>query len=118
MTGQFPARSDSPLASRRLVTDALGRWGHDDTALTNAQLVVSELASNAVVHAGTEFTLYVRREGSGLRISVRDASRVEPSPGNPDQRASSGRGLWLVSRLAKSWGVELSEDGKTVWAEL
>lgn len=118
VAGQFPAQAHSPLATRRLVTDALRRWGHDDKRLADAQLIVTELATNAIVHARTAFSVHARDHGSGVRISVSDSSHAEPSVGDPAQDDLSGRGLWLVSRLASRWGVELTEDGKTVWAEL
>ena len=118
VTGQFPPQAQSPLATRRLVTDALRRWGHDGELVGDAQLVVTELATNAVVHARTAFSVHARDEGSRVRIAVSDSSHAEPSVGDPAQHDLSGRGLWLVSRLASRWGVEVSEAGKTVWVEL
>jgi anti-sigma regulatory factor (Ser/Thr protein kinase) len=60
------------------VADALRRWGHSEILLQDSQLVVSELATNAVVHAHSEFSVVARREGSGVRLSVHDLSRAEP----------------------------------------
>jgi anti-sigma regulatory factor (Ser/Thr protein kinase) len=118
VAGQFPADARSPAATRRLVTDALRRWGHDDERLADAQLVVTELATNAIVHARSAFSVHVREDGTGVRIAVTDSSHAEPSIGDPGEHDLSGRGLWLVSRMARRWGVEFGDDGKTVWAEL
>jgi hypothetical protein len=51
-------------------------------------------------------------------LSVRDASRTRPTLRDHDALAGSGRGLRLIDMLAANWGVELADDGKTVWAEL
>jgi anti-sigma regulatory factor (Ser/Thr protein kinase) len=118
VAGQLPAQSESPRAARGLITDALRRWGLDKELVADAQLVVTELATNAVVHARTAFSVHVRHDASAVRISVTDSSCAEPSLGNPAQHDLSGRGLWLVSRLASRWGVEPTHAGKTVWAEL
>jgi MEDS: MEthanogen/methylotroph, DcmR Sensory domain/Histidine kinase-like ATPase domain len=116
VTGRF-AGADAPRAARRLVTDALRRWGLGGRLLEDAQLVISELATNAIRHARSGFSVAVRRTGSGVRLTVRDASPAEPivrrDPGEP-----GGRGMLIVSLLATGWGVEAGPEGKTVWVEL
>ncbi|MGO9495220.1 MAG: MEDS domain-containing protein [Solirubrobacteraceae bacterium] len=116
---RFPAESDAPRAARGFVGDALRRWGHSGTLLQDSQLVVSELATNAVVHAGSAFSVVARREGSGVRIAVHDLSRAEPVVRDTlDVLALSGRGLQLVAHISSEWGVETTSAGKAVWAEL
>ncbi len=116
---RFPAQSDAPRAARSFVADALRRWGHSGTLLEDSQLVVSELATNAVVHARSAFSVVARREGSGVRLSVHDLSTAGPVlRSTPDVLAPSGRGLQLVAHITSEWGVETTSAGKTVWAEL
>jgi hypothetical protein len=108
----------SPAAARRFVTETLVAWGCAAIA-GDAALIVSELATNAVIHAQTAFTVALsRRPGGLIRIAVRDASPVRPLPRQAGSRDSSGRGLSLVARLAVGWGSERVPGGKTVWAEL
>jgi anti-sigma regulatory factor (Ser/Thr protein kinase) len=114
----FPAERDAPRAARRFVVDALERRGHGGALLDDAQLVVTELATNAVIHARSPFSVAVRPHGGGVHLSVRDSSRVSPTVRGEDPRAVSGRGLRLVATLATEWGVELTANGKAVWAEL
>ncbi len=116
---RFPAETDAPRAARGFVGDALRQWGHSGTLLQDSQLVVSELATNAVVHARSAFSVVARREGSGLRLSVHDLSTAEPVLRSTlDVLAPSGRGLQLVAHISSEWGVEKTSAGKAVWAEL
>ena len=84
--------------------------------IPDAELLVTELAANAVVHAGSEFTVCLAAQPTTVRISVQDAS-----PGRPVARVAglecSGRGLALVASLASDWG-SAGRSGKIVWAEL
>lgn len=83
-----------------------------------AELLVSELVTNAVLHARTSITLQVRRTESGVRIEVIDASPRSPQPRDYSDQATTGRGLTLVESLAAAWGMEPHDRGKTVWFEL
>jgi anti-sigma regulatory factor (Ser/Thr protein kinase) len=116
VSGRF-AGDNAPKEARRLVADALRRWGLGGPLLDDAQIVISELATNAIRHARSGFSVAVRLTGSGVRLAVRDASRAEPEVrrvrGEP-----TGRGMLIVSALATHWGVEVAPDGKTVWVEL
>jgi anti-sigma regulatory factor (Ser/Thr protein kinase) len=115
----FRAGPEAPFAARRFVAGLLGRHEHGDRVdADDAQLVVSELATNAVMHAGTPFSVAVRCDGSAIRISVHDCSSTQPVMRDGNIRAVSGRGLRLIDMVARSWGVEHGPDGKTVWAEL
>jgi anti-sigma regulatory factor (Ser/Thr protein kinase) len=79
------------------------------------ELLVSELASNAVTHAGTPFTVAVERDEQRIRVEVSDTGAGKPCVRPPDLLASNGRGLQLLGALADSWGVDPHEPGKTVW---
>lgn len=115
-SSQFPAERDAPSAARHFAADALRSWGLAGDALDDAQLVLSELSTNAVIHACSPFSVTVRAENSLVRISVSDQSRVRPKLRDTDPAALTGRGLHLVAALAIDWGVDVSADGKTVWA--
>ncbi len=79
-------------------------------------LVVSELVTNAVVHAQSQMKLTVRDLGHCARVEVRDGSTRVPEmrPAN----AEHGRGLNIVEVLATRWGVDRHRNGKTVWFEI
>jgi anti-sigma regulatory factor (Ser/Thr protein kinase) len=117
-SAQFPAERDAPHRARHFVADTLRRWGYAGTLVDDAQLLVTELATNAVVHARSTFSVVARAKESGICVSVRDASPVEPTLRDHSPTAPSGRGLHLVAALSANWGVEVTADGKTVWAEL
>jgi anti-sigma regulatory factor (Ser/Thr protein kinase) len=83
-----------------------------------ATLLVSELVTNAVLHAGTAIELCVELRGGILRVEVRDGTTLAPSRRRYDLTAGTGRGMMLVEELAAAWGSELVDDGKLVWFEL
>ncbi|MEU1282235.1 ATP-binding protein [Streptomyces sp. NPDC005805] len=82
-------------------------------------LLVSEIVTNACLHAGGPLELVLRRDGARLRIEVADASAELP---RRQRRASpsvpGGHGLIVMERLARRWGAERRGDGKVVWAEV
>lgn len=83
----------------------------------SAAQIVSELVSNAVVHAGTMIDLLVVRRASGLVIFVSDGSTA-PATMLPPSRGPGGRGLRIVDALASNWGCRRGSGGKVVWAAL
>jgi anti-sigma regulatory factor (Ser/Thr protein kinase) len=118
-TARFAAGADAPLAARRFASSVLTRRPYEARIeLADARLVVSELATNAVIHAGTPFAVSIRFTGSAVRISVRDGDSTQPVLRNGGPVSLSGRGLHLVAAMAQAWGVDAGPDGKTVWAEL
>ncbi len=106
----------APGAARRLLEDALRQWGRM-SLLDDARLVLSELVTNAVLHAKSPFSVSVRPESSGVRVAVHDQSPAQPRAAVRD-RMGSASGLELVSALASSWGIERVGRGKVVWATL
>jgi anti-sigma regulatory factor (Ser/Thr protein kinase) len=113
----FPGVLDSIGEARRFAADAATEWGYASRA-DDVALVVSELVTNAVVHARTALTIRVRSDASLIRVSIEDGHRSVPVLVMiPDDRVS-GRGMFLVDALAQRWGTESDENGKTVWAEL
>jgi anti-anti-sigma regulatory factor len=84
-----------------------------------AQVIASELVTNAVVHAGTPIDFSVRLGGSDLHVAVRDQSpRPARIVGLMEESAEGGRGLVLVDALARAWGSMPGSGGKTVWASV
>jgi two-component sensor histidine kinase len=81
-----------------------------------ATLVVSELVTNAVRHAGTPVSVRVRLLGSRVRLEVGDGDPRLPQPATGT--GESGRGLRLVTAVARAWGARPTSHGKVVWAEL
>jgi anti-sigma regulatory factor (Ser/Thr protein kinase) len=117
-TAQFDATSDGPGAARHFVMDILRSWNLTGQVLDDAELVISELATNAVVHARSPFRVALRRFQSGARLSVYDESPLTPGLREGVRGGDSGHGLHLIEALAESWGVASAEPGKEVWAEL
>lgn len=104
--------------ARRFVDDVLSRWRCDDV-LEDVKLLVSELVTNAVVHAGSDVEVAVRLLHDAVRIEVVDrAPAASLRPSDPSQDAESGRGLLLVETMASAWGVESVDGGKAVWFEV
>jgi anti-sigma regulatory factor (Ser/Thr protein kinase) len=116
--GHFPNDVRSPREARRLVADALVQWGHPQELSESIALVVSELATNAVTHTHSSFSVLARSDQHVIRISVRDASAVAPKLREPDPAVGPGIGLQMVDALAGAWGVEVTMGGKAVWAQL
>jgi len=114
----FSAGPEAPRAARRFVAEALRQWGHGDELVQDAQLVISELATNSVVHAGSSFSVLIRGEDAGVRISVADRNPTQPELRHPPLEQPAGRGLQVVSAITSRWGVDAAADGKTVWAHL
>jgi anti-sigma regulatory factor (Ser/Thr protein kinase) len=86
----------------------------DDEHKERALLVVSELTTNAIVHAGGVLYLQVFYYHGRVRVEVADTSPKPPGPVKVN--LTSGRGLQMVEALSKAWGSELRPWGKVVWA--
>lgn len=106
-------------AARRFAHETLAGWGLAGTERSSDVLLcVSELATNALVHAvppGRHFLVFLRYDGRVLRVEVHDSG-----PGTPrvaDRADEGGRGLLLVAAVADRWGVDERNPGKAVWCE-
>jgi anti-sigma regulatory factor (Ser/Thr protein kinase) len=100
---------------RQAVVDAevgAGAW------IDDALLAISEIVTNALVHAGTPIGLTVRVDDAGVRVEVADGSPHPPRPRGYAVTAGTGRGLGLVEELVRAWGSKPDEPGKVVWFEL
>jgi anti-sigma regulatory factor (Ser/Thr protein kinase) len=113
----FPAVPESVSAARRFTRAALGRHDIDPDIIDTATLLVSELATNAIVHATSTIRLRVG-VGDDIRVEVRDASDDAPVRGTAGTSHESGRGLAIVTTLSDNWDWSPRENGKVVWFEL
>jgi CheY-like chemotaxis protein len=104
--------------ARRFLAEQCRMWGCSDL-VERAELVATELVTNAMVHAGTGCELRAGLTEAALRLQVTDQGGGTPDPRVAEPGAEHGRGLLLVSLLCAAWGVEaLPRGGKVVWAEL
>ena len=111
----LPGATSSVPTARHFVESILTAWGQPEHGWT-AALLISELSANCALHARTSFTVRVQLTDAAVRLAVSDGSRRAPAVRDYGTEATTGRGLRMVGQLATEWGVELHEDGKTVWA--
>lgn len=116
----LPSRPESAATARRLAqVVVLRHWGLSPQLAEDAVLLVSELVGNAVRHTGARvFGLRMKTRRGWIRVEVRDPSRGLPCLMPVAETDLSGRGLFLVDRLADRWGVDLLPRGKTTWFEM
>lgn len=103
--------------ARRFASATLRRWGVGPDVIDTCTLLVSELATNAVLHARTPFTVRITRSRR-VRVEVRDDDPRLPRPLDYSAHATSGRGLHLVASLSVAAGAEPRGSGKAMWFEL
>ncbi len=103
--------------ARRFAAEALEGWERPDLVDTVA-LLVSEVVTNVVLHAGTPGELVIELADDAVRVEVRDGTGRLPQRKDYGDDASTGRGLALVELLADAWGAEPTEAGKRVWFQL
>ncbi|MER6804695.1 MULTISPECIES: ATP-binding protein [Streptomyces] len=104
--------------SRRALRELLRPWGRPEQSEI-AELLTSELVTNALVHTDREAVLTATVGPRGLRVEVRDFVAREPRRCVPDaDDGTHGRGLVLVESLADAWGVRAHGVGKVVWFAL
>lgn len=116
---ELPASTDSVPRARRYVRDALAE-ADASADIPTACLLVSELVTNAVLHARTSLLVTVTSDAGHVRLEVHDQSAVSPRLHGFSSTSATGRGLRLLDSLAKRWGMEPDLDGmgKTVWCEV
>ncbi len=108
----------SARAARTFVRSALDGWGMGNVAEI-VTLLVSELVTNAVVHARSEVDVAVQLTPDGARVEVSDHSEEAPVVRAAESEDESGRGMAIVDSLSRAWGVRSRPDGgKTIWFEV
>lgn len=114
----LPCDTTAPRAARAFLAAACC-GGHEAEVVEQAQLLVSELVTNAVRYGAPPIELQIRCLGEDhLQVRVRDSDPGVPLPREADEEAEGGRGLMLVDLVSSSWGHEVGDDGKTVWFTL
>jgi len=131
---QFPATATTPRRAREYTDWFLGLCGFTREAIETAQLVVSELTTNAFTATGNDseahrpahaepasagiIDLSLRHFSDRLLIEVIDSSQKQPVLANPDADMEHGRGVWLVASLSREWGYFPVHSGKCVYSVL
>lgn len=116
-TRTFSDDLHAPRDARLFVAETLAGWGLDDL-INDATLVVSELTTNAVIHAGSDVIVTLSRACDGVRVAVSDTSGVAPQPRDSGPAVPGGWGMQVVNSIASRWGHGAAHSGKVVWAEL
>jgi GAF domain-containing protein/anti-sigma regulatory factor (Ser/Thr protein kinase) len=113
---ELPADERAAGEARRLVVARLALWDLDELAFT-AEMITSELVTNAVRHAEGPIGVRLIR-GEVLVCEVSDASNTQPRMRRAHSTDEGGRGLFIVAQLAQRWGSRYGSSGKTIWAEI
>jgi anti-sigma regulatory factor (Ser/Thr protein kinase) len=115
----LPATDRGPAAARRVIAALLSAWELPELR-DDAELIVSELITNAYRHAPKmdTFELELERRADGVQIALADGSSVRPMIRELTHEDTSGRGMLLVAALATKWGAEDHRGGKRVWVHL
>ena len=105
----------APAAARRYVRETLEGLPRD--VVDAVTLMVSELATNCVRHANTDFTLSIEQTGGQVRVDIADTGTGRVTRRDPEPADVSGRGLSIVDQLSDTWGVTecVDGEGKCVW---
>lgn len=120
MTGKpsvrtFPPEAWAVRAAREFVTTSPNSHRVDSEVLA---LAVSELATNAVLHANTSFVVCVERVPRGVRVSVSDNNPSIPRIRDMDSALITGRGLAIVRSVSEHLQIDTVGNGKSIWFEL
>lgn len=113
----LPQSPSSVPRARRLAGGQLAFWGFGEHREI-AELLVSELVTNALRHGAGSIRLGLRARNGLLRFEVEDADGKIPRVRRPSDGDEGGRGLRLVSMLSSGWGSARTPTGKVVWFEL
>jgi anti-sigma regulatory factor (Ser/Thr protein kinase) len=112
------ATPHAPTLARRIIDEMCHHWHLGDELRKRAQLVVTELVTNAVEHAGGSIELIVTVRRHVLRVEVSDDNDTLPLPLDSPPDALRGFGLRLVDAVASHWGINPTTRGKIIWADL
>ncbi|MFB8247107.1 SpoIIE family protein phosphatase [Streptomyces sp. NPDC055952] len=116
-TWDIPADPALVAPIRKQVVDQLERWGLVEATFT-AELVVSELVTNAIRYGAPPIRLRLIHDAATLICEVSDTNHTAPHLRRAKTWDEGGRGLLLVAQLTQRWGSRHNAEGKTIWAEL
>ena len=106
--------SATPRAVRRAFAEHFAAVASLDDLL----LCVSEVLTNAVLHAGPPIVVIAGHNVGRIRVEISDGSSASPVRRSPEHTSPTGRGLHLLDSLTAAWGVDIGPAGKTVWFEV
>lgn len=118
---QMPGRPDSASAGRAFLERLLDGWGVTDEVIDDAALLTTELMANAVRQGSGVVNLRVELEDGLLHVDVQDDAEELPSTRlghSASPGGLGGGGLWIVQSVARDWGADGADGGRTVWFEL
>jgi DNA-binding NarL/FixJ family response regulator len=114
---KLPGELQSARAARRFVSEVLERWDVSEVA-DSALLLVSELVTNAVIHARSDVEVVLHLRSERVRVEVVDDASEYVHRRDASSEEQSGRGMALTEALASSWGIDTLLAGKRVWFEV
>jgi len=117
-TMELAPKAASVRAARLFAAGVLDADGVESSVIELAVLLVSELVTNAAVHAHSGVRVTVHVDSHWVRIEVEDEGPGEPMLGGLTPEQVKGRGLAVVDRLSTDWGADLHDDHKVVWFEI
>ena len=106
----------APAEARRAVAASLHAWGVPDWLRDDVVLAVSELVTNAVIHARPPIALRLSVNGPEVVLEIQDRTLLRPRRRRPDDADEHGRGLNILEAVSSSWGIRSVPGGKAVWA--
>jgi len=114
----LPIDQLAPSLARRFLLETVCEV-HLARVVDEAELLVSEVITNGIVHGAPPVTLRLICEaGQVLRVEVGDSSPQRPQLRHPGEEEMSGRGMEMVDLLSQDWGVHDRESGKVIWFTL
>jgi anti-sigma regulatory factor (Ser/Thr protein kinase) len=113
---RFHCQAESVAGARHFVRDLLSDQPRE--IVEAAELMTSELSTNCVRHARSDFELAIHLSRDEIRVEVSDRGRGQPVLRSPTPQEQSGRGLRIVQELSAAWGIIPSPNGKLVWFTL
>lgn len=113
---RFRCQPESVAGARHFIRDLLSDQPRE--TVEAAELMTSELATNSVRHAHSDFELAIHLSRDEIRVEVSDHGQGRPVPRFPTAQEQSGRGLQIIQELAEDWGITPSPNGKLVWFTL
>jgi serine/threonine-protein kinase RsbW len=117
-TVELTPKPASVRAARVFTADALGNDGVESSVIELAVLLVSELVTNATVHAESKVRVTVHVDSHWVRVEVDDEGPGAARRRRLTSNRLQGRGLAVVDRLSTDWGTDRHQGHKTVWFEI
>ncbi|GIF61209.1 ATP-binding SpoIIE family protein phosphatase [Asanoa iriomotensis] len=116
---EIPAEPTAPGRVRHWMSAQLSAWNVPEQVIGAAVLCASELATNALLHAGTAARVQVDLSAERLLVAVSDSgTRGSVTRAHAETLSSRGRGLGLIEELSDAWGTDPAVRGSTVWFEI